>query len=400
MTDVPRLLAAFESGRLARPSADVPNIVDLSRALASLTAVAGVDPTPGAAKIARLIPASDHLVFVVADGLGMEFVESLDPGSFMRTHMVTELRTVFPSGTAAALTSLATGQWPGVHGVTGWWTHLPEIGTTAAILPFVNRSDGRPLADLGMTAGQAFPVPSLMRGIDRDVLALFPKRMADGVYTRYFAGGMPTHGYGTLRDAMSFVITKVATADRPTYTYLYSARIDAEGHRYGVGRPEVGAAVLELDRELERVAREIEGRCRLVMVADHGFLNAPVSARHHITPSADLMSALRFPPSGDARALYFHVRDGAHTAVRRILRRRLRDRFLLISVDEAESIELFGPGPLSAVARSRLGDLIAISHGQDVAEYGAAGEVGRVMHATSHHSGLSRPEMQVPLVVA
>ena len=46
----------------------------------------------------------------------MDLVERLAEDSFLRSHLVMELQAVFPSTTAAALTSLANGLWPSRHG--------------------------------------------------------------------------------------------------------------------------------------------------------------------------------------------------------------------------------------------------------------------------------------------
>ncbi|MFQ6029893.1 MAG: alkaline phosphatase family protein, partial [Dehalococcoidia bacterium] len=119
MSDLDNLLAAFDSGQLLRLPNHPLNIVDLSRALASLCGATEVESTPGSEELARLIGPSDHLVFVLVDGLGMVFLDTLPPDSFLRHYLVAELRTVFPSSSATAITSLATGQWPSTHGVTG-----------------------------------------------------------------------------------------------------------------------------------------------------------------------------------------------------------------------------------------------------------------------------------------
>jgi hypothetical protein len=400
MSDVDELLAAFESGQLLRPSSRVPNIVDLSRALASLAGAEGVQPTKGSTELAGLIGPANHLVFILADGLGMNLIEELPPESFLGSHLVAEMRTVFPSATAAAVTSIATGEWPSRHGITGWWTHLPEIESAAAILPFVTRAEGRPLTDLGVTTEAAFPLPSLMGAMRRDTLALFPNQIASSVYSAYFSGGRSRHGYRTLREAIDMTVARVATASRPTYTYLYTPLIDNQGHRHGMGRPPVRAALRELGLQMERLAAGLSGHGRIVLSADHGLLDAPVNARHRLIPSYDLMAALRFPPSGDARVLYFHLRNGADSGTLQTLGQHLGERFLLISVDEAEGLELFGPDPISTLTRSRLGDLIAISKGHDVIEYEPAGVIGRVMLEAAAHSGLTPSEMRVPLVLA
>ena len=170
MSDVDGLLGAFASGSLVRPSAEVTSIVDLAGAIAMLTGVEGVRPGRRATELAEMVGPSDHLIFVLADGVGLSMTERLPPDSFLSTHLAAEIMTVFPSTTAVALTTLATGDWPARHAVTGWWTHLPEMGSAAAILPFTRRSDRRPLVQLGVTPEHAFPLPALAAGTDRDSL--------------------------------------------------------------------------------------------------------------------------------------------------------------------------------------------------------------------------------------
>lgn len=83
---------------------------------------------------------------------------------------------------------------------------------------------------------------------------------------------------------------------------------------------------------------------------------------------------------------------------------RFGDRFLAITLEEAEALELLGPGAIPQPARERLGDLIVISAGDDVVDYRDSGSAervaSRVSPRVSHHSGLSPEEMLVPLVVA
>ena len=82
------------------------------------------------------------------------------------------------------------------------------------------------------------------------------------------------------------------------------------------------------------------------------------------------------------------------------LRHRLGNRFMLVPIEEAEELELFGPGPISSAVRERMGDVIAISRGRDVVAYEPDGMTWPIMMEESQHSGLSPSEMLVPLVVA
>lgn len=399
MSDVQELLDAFSSGTLLRPSADALNLVDLSRSIAWLAGAPDIDVTPGSANIAAQIGPADHLVFVLVDGLGMNLLEKLPAQAFLRTRLVADLRTVFPSTTAVALTTIATCQWPATHSVTGWWTHLPEIGGAASILQFTKRSDRRPLAYHGLKAGQAFPAPSVFPGFDRDTLSIFPERIARSVYSEYFCGGGPRQGYANLREAVDLTIQRVKNAQQSSYTYLYTNRVDDEAHRCGTSRPEVGAAVSDMDREMERLAAGIGDRGRIVISADHGFLDANRSDKHQIRVTDPVMEYLRFPPSGDARVMCLHVQDGAEERVRKYFRQRSGDRFWLLTTYEVESLGLLGPGPLSPESRRRFGDLMAISKGRNVIEYRPPGNSGRIMEEASQHSGLTPEEMRIPLII-
>ncbi len=399
MTDLDLLLGKFDRGELLRPDHAVPNVVDLARALARQTGVEGVATTPGVAAIASRIGPTDHLIFVLADGFGLNLFNNLPSTSFLAQQSVNELRSIFPSTTATVLTSLATGEWPSQHGVTGQWTHLSEINGTAALLPFASRSGGRLLTHLGVTAEQVFPLRPLLSKMTRDVLALFPTTLVHSVSSIYFSGSQPMFGYETLVEAVDRAIAHIDAADRPTYTYIYYPRIDSEAHWLGVGHRDVGAVVNELDRCIERLSDGVRDRGKIVVGADHGLADSAVSARHGFKPSADLFESLRYGPSGDDRVLYFHVREGGADRFRRGIKQRFGDRFLLISIEEAEALHLFGPELISPARRDRFGDILMISSGSDMIEYAPTGRVGRRTDLNAFHSGLSPDEMRVPLIV-
>jgi hypothetical protein len=399
MSDLEKLLARFETGALLRPTARVPNLVDHARALAWLNGVDDLVLSSAARDLVALIGDAEHLIFVLADGLGMALLETMPPNTFLSTHLAQELRSLFPSTTPTVLTALATGAWPTSHGVTGQWTHLPAIQGTADLLRFAARSGGVSLAKLGVSLDHAYPLPSLFHHMRRDVLALFPEALANGVASSYFVGGQSRAGYRALATAFDMIGQRIEAANQPTYTYLYSPWIDQEAHGHGVRHPNVRGAILDLNREVESLMTRLGGRARLVLTADHGLLDTPMLARHWLRPTAALLGALRYPPTGDARVMYLHARPGAGDALHQRFKERYGDRFLLLTIDEAESIELFGPGRLSAATRARLGDVMAISSGADVIEYVPAGSIDRVLSIASHHSGLTPAEMRVPLIV-
>ena len=399
MSDAYKLEQHFRAGLLLRPAADDLNIVDLANAIARLAGSRRAMTSAGAEAIVRMIGPADHLVFVAADGFGAGLLESLDPEGLVRPKRAATLRTVFPSTTASAFTSLATGEWPGRHGAVGWYTYLPHIETVGTIIPFVRSADGTPLAELGLPVEKAFPAASLFAGVDSQVLSLLPETISDSTFSMYVTGGTPRQGYRSFAEVIDVIASRIRKAAGPTYTYLYLPHVDAAGHEVGFSDPRTlrsARSVLDLLNEL---AQEMKGRARVVLTADHGGLDAGADQIHLMHAGDSLINMLAREPSGDSRVVYFHVRDRNESEFEATFHDRFGERFLLVKVEDAEEMELFGPGRLSCETRTRLGTFIALSCGADVLVYEWPRRSGRGAPHVGYHSGLSEAEMLVPLVV-
>ena len=400
MSDVAEMLEAFESGTLLRPAEDVPNLVDLARAFATVAGADGLELTAAARELAGVLGAREHLVLVLADGLGLGMLEREPAAPFLRAQLAQELRGVFPASTAVALTSFATGEWPAQHAVTGWWTHLEEIGGPATILQYRRRSDDRPLLDLGVEPARAFPVPSLLRRLRRRTLCLLPEAIASSVYSHYWTGGEPATGYHSLEEAFASVGEAVRGRGGPSFSYVYAPHVDHAAHQRGPDSREARSAVVALDRLVERLAGELGDAARVVLTSDHGHLIVPAQERLMIRPADGLPDLLASPPSGDSRVIEFHVRSGEAERFAARFRERFGESFYLLSTAELEALELLGPQPLAACTRARLGDFTAIARGAAVLGYQPARASREALQHVSHHAGLTPSELRVPLVVA
>ncbi len=395
------LMDAFRDRKLVPPlSSAHANLVDLAQAVGKLAGVCNFKPTRRARELAETIGDSDHLVLALIDGFGMVMAESLPEGAFMRRHVKEEMRTVFPSTTAVALTTLTTGRWPAAHGVTAWWTHLPDLGSAANTLQYTSRAGNRDLLERGIDPKRSFPVPSMWADIPRDAALIIPENITDSVYSGYFSGGRRAIGYDSVRAGVDMVIERVANATEKTFTYFYISQVDTMAHRQGIAQPEVLRAMREMDSHMERLASALGSNARLVVTADHGFMDAEPRNRHSFKPTRQIQPLLRVAPSGDARVLYLHTLNWAKERVRRYLEPRFGERFVAVDTEDAIAIGLFGPDDIEGEIRERFGDIMVISMGADVIEYNPGRGSGRMLLLNGHHSGLSPAEMEIPLIVA
>jgi len=397
---MPRTLESlFDASILIRPADARPNLVHLIRAIATVCGVESIEANAATREITGLIGDADHLIFVLLDGLGMNVVNRLPQDSFVKSHVKCELTATCPSTTACALTTVATGEYPSRHGVVGWFTHVPELGLTATVLPFVERFTGEGLVRRGLTPGDVIPVPPLCPRMGRQVLTVVPEAIVNTPYNEWARGGTEGRGYRTIRHAVDQIVEHVSRARKPTYTHLYLPEIDTVCHKLGSEADGVVPEVMRIDAELSRMANELNGRARVVITADHGLIDVPPARQTLVTADDPLVETLKVPVSGDARMPIFHVREGRHADFRRLADERFGDRIAFVPTPEAERMELFGPGRIADGARGRLGDYVGFPFDRATLAYHPPNKpLGHLFKAV--HAGLSPQEMWVPLSIA
>ena len=393
-----RLQAVFDSGALVRPSAAVPNFVALVRSLLSLAGGRAPPSDPQVEELKRRIGHADRFLFVLIDGMGLSQVAGLPTGSFLRRHLDREFQAVFLSTTAAALTTLATAEWPAVHCVPGWWTRLDPWGVDAVALPFEERGTGRPLEELGVSARLFFPVSSAWPDLRPAPLSILPAGIVQSTYTRYATGGSPREGYRTLDEALAMARETGLGSSGRRLTYLYLPQLDSVSHEAGTGHVRTRELLSALDRLCAALCREVSGRVRVVITADHGQTDVP-GERVFVLPRGDrLARRLRCQPSGEPSVPIFHVRSGQEEAFAEEFRSRLGEHFILLTPEEVAQEDMLGPGLLAPLMRERLGSFVGIPLRPSKLYLQPCGECHPEHVGT--HGGLTAAEMQIPLILA
>ncbi len=399
MQDLERFHQWCAEGTLIRPDAERRNLVDLARALAGIAgALNPTNATPGAGQIAEQIGMPDHLVFVLIDGMGKALFDLLPGDSFLRTNCAATLTSVFPSTTAAALTSLVTGTWPGTHSVLGWWVYFRAQTVCATILPFVERYSGGSLAGCGVTPELAFPRRSMLPDFRYAPLSLVPENINASTYSRYSGGGTSARGYSSVRDGFDSAVAHAKESAGPTYTYLYLPHLDSLLHRSGPEHTEVRRLIVDLDRECARLREHLPTGVRMVVSADHGHAALPPEQEFVLEDGDLLLDLLQCPPSCEPTVPTFHVIPGKSPQFADAFHERYGDMFALLSTEQVDQLQLFGPEPISATARARAGDFLAIAPKPTVLHYLPTGS--KRGKQRSVHAGLTPQEMLIPLVVA
>lgn len=400
----PVLETAFASGAILPPDPNQPDLVHLVRAIAKITGINAFPSHPAVDYLADLIGPSEHLIFVLLDGLGMNLVQRLNPEtSFLARNTRARIRSTVPSTTACCLTSIATGHWPARHGVTGWYCYAAEHNLSIIPLPFHERFTGKPLVDLGLTAEALFPLSAFQTEMTTHrQLTLLPLTISQTTYAKYSRGYTHGIGYNSIAHGFDELIAYVAAAKHPTYTHLYIPDIDSRCHHYGVDHPTVAPLIQDIDAHLARLADALAGKARILVTADHGLLDVPVANHIPIAAGDALLDLLRVPFSGDARMPLFHVKPSRHNDFVDLFNDRYADRFTLMPMEEAVRLRLFGPYEMDPIPRRRFGDYVGVARKPVTMHYVPPDALNApVKHPfVAQHGGLSPEEMRIPVVIA
>ena len=255
-----------------------------------------------------------RIVYLVLDGVGYNqlgrFMAAGGGGRFFSRHPRERITTVFPSTTAAAVTTLATGATPAEHGILSWHLYLPDLGLVGAVLP------GRTLTGTRMT-GSGFNLrrylglPSYLSPVRRHKRLLSFGSLGESAYSNAGTRWNGHAAYKTLA-GMARQILRFGRGGGRGVAYAYWPLYDTLCHNKGVQARETGLHLAAIDQSLERIADGLAGSGTLLLVtADHGVVDAPAPPASRVDRRSPGFSTASpcFPPAMPGRCPASSVRD-------------------------------------------------------------------------------------------
>ncbi len=384
----------MEQPDYGRSLAEIPGTVfDILGAEGEYSSIEGFSPAE-----------SENVVLVIVDGFGYNQWQEFDSGIFKEAEQngdLTRITSVFPSMTAATLTSISTGRQPLQHSLVGWEMYYSEFGEKIQTLPFTDLS-GTPLPDRFDAPGPEvlFEGSSAYADLGEEGVECYSV-MDEGIAHGGFSGEVHSHSelvpYMNVPDMALKLRQKLESADGSSFFYVYMDEIDTTCHRYGPFSPQQDAQLESisdcLSRELGELSEDVAEDTTVVFTADHGQVEVSDYIDlydHGIEEDLEVRNGDTISPCGTKRAVFLHLKDEREGSVRR----KLSDLNLRIyTPDEAIDAGLFGDGEVSDRLRERVGDLLLVPEGREAVWYGD-------MDKTGVHGGMHENEMYVPFCAA
>ncbi|MGK5684603.1 alkaline phosphatase family protein [Actinoplanes sp. URMC 104] len=360
----------------------------LADVLPSVCALLGVR---GAADVLGLRDALDGVTRVgvlLVDGLGAHQMPVLTPYAPVVADLAASGRTLtagFPSTTPVSLVTVGTGAPPGAHGILGFTVRQPD-GQVLNHIQWKHHPDP--------AAWQ--PVPTRFEtayaaGVEVTVVSK-PEFEGSGLTVSAYRGAT----YVGTDDIAAGMLAALSSASGPALVYGYHADLDHRGHQSGVDSPEWREAAAGVGALLDRLVHGLPPRSALLVVADHGQLNVPPDARFDMADIPELRAGV-VGVAGEPRVRYLHTASGALDDVVAAWRGVLGPAAWVLTRGEAVDGGWYGPVP--AGHRNRIGDVVVICQGRNVALAGGwePPSVGRLV---AYHASVTAAEMEIPLLIA
>jgi hypothetical protein len=346
----------------------------------------GTDVLPAPSGL-TLPEAPAYVVFLV-DGLGANLLQRYAEHAPYLASLLTDHEpgtAGVPSTTATSLTSLGTGLTPGTHGLVGFTSRVPETGKLLNALFWDKSVDPlqwqpHPTAFSRLTdAGVRVDVVN-KREFDRSGLTIAAHRGA---------------GYiGADRIGERIAAAVAGSARHPSLTYTYDGDLDWTGHRYGVDSPQWLQQLAAIDAEAVQLREALPHEVRLVVVADHGMVDATPASRLDVDDHPELRDGVVLL-GGEARFRHLYVADGATSSVAACWAETLGDRAEVLTREQAVERGWFGA--VTEPVLPRLGDVVAAARGS-VGMFSSQ-DFSYEMSLVGLHGSLTPDEMLIPILV-
>ena len=350
-----------------------------------------LDGTPMYAPLAALPPTdlsdSQNVVLLVVDGLGYEYLLNQGRDSIFCEYLQDRMTSVFPSTTAASITTFATGVAPQQHAITGWFVYLKEVGAVSAILPFKARYDSPPFSEAGINPQAIFTQTPLTTQIQADSYSIKPKNLRKSDYTRTTAGIAKILPYENMDDFFRQIKKTIRRKSRrQKYIFAYWPDFDTLSHKYGNGSKKVAKHFWTLDKKLASFLKSIRNTdTTLIITADHGFIDANEASTIKMNDHPRLMETLILPRCGEGRAAYCYVRPSRVAQFEEYVGEHFADKCEVFKSEELIAQNYFGLFEPNPKLFDRVGDYVLVMKENYVVQDSILGET-RPVHI-GHHGG-------------
>ena len=365
------------------------------------------------------VEGSNKVVLFLIDALGYnQWIKYNKNNEFFRIFtqkgLVSPITTIFPSTTAAAITTISSGLTPQEHGLPDWHVYYKEIDMiieTLAFMPLGDKVRDR-LVEKGVNPKILFNGRTIYQRLKRNGIKSFVfnnKSYADSAYSKLINKGSFVIPFINVSDLVVNLRKYLEKEKGPTYFFVYYDCLDSIQHKYGVYTEEHEAELSTLSyvlkkELLEKIKRSVAKESVFIITADHGQLSVPPKKTVYLNKYRKVVNAFQkskrgkpILPTGSPRNVFLYIKPRKLEEIQNYLSNILRGKAEVIKTEDALNMGLFGTGRVHDHFLDRIGNLLILPYRDSIVWYEHI--KGKKLKLIGHHGGLSEDEMLVPFSI-
>lgn len=335
-----------------------------------------------------------NVVLLVLDGMGDNVLKNASPNGLFETHKLDTITSVYPCTTTAALNTFYSGKSPLETGWIAWSQYFKEYGRAIDMLPYTDSYTGEKLPR------NKFDVYELLKY--QTVYSQIEDATENKVKTYEIK---PAHcdtkankciHIKNLEEICNSIET-LCKSNEKKYIFSYFDSPDGINHKFGWNSEESKEFILYAEKLLNNLKNNLLNTNTLIIIsADHGHNN--INKNFNILELEELNSCFIIPPSLEPRFTSFWIKPDKKEYFEQKFKEIFKDDFLLYGKEEFMNLNLLGLGEKNKKIDDFIGDYVSIAISDANINLGTYLSPEKNVKR-SHHCGLTKNEMEVPLIV-
>lgn len=335
-----------------------------------------------------------NIIFLVLDGLGEHILNNISKDGFLKNNKIDCVTSVYPSTTTAALTTYYSGKSPYETGWIAWSQYFKEYGRAIDMLSHKESYMREPLKNPNL---DVFKDVVHYESIYERIEEASPNVKAYEIQPDYAERRAKRSIRANNIDELIMNIEDLCQKQDNNFIFAYSDNPDGLLHKYGTDSQEVKTFVKEAEEKIQKMCNNFDDDTILIISADHGHKN--IEKSYTLLDYPEIQECLIMPASLESRVLTFWVKEDMKEIFVKRFNKIFEKEFWLMTEEEfLDKYHFLGYGDKHYKIDDFIGNFVALSVAGSMIRLETFLIEGKPIKKSTH-CGLSKEEMEVPVII-
>lgn len=334
-----------------------------------------------------------NVIFLVLDGMGEHILGNISPNGYFVENKIDCVTSVYPSTTTAALTTYYSGKPPYETGWIAWSQYFKEYGRAIDMLP---QKESYLKEDISGARMNVFKKVVNYETVFEQIEKASPNVKAFEVMPKYSDRRAKRTFVADDIDEIMVNLETLCELPGEKFIMAYSDKPDGLLHKFGTDSDEAKNYVLEAEEKVKALQEKLGEDTIIIISADHGHKN--IEKSYSLLDHPEIMECLYMPMSLESRVVGFWVKENMKKEFEERFNNICGDDFWLMTTEEFLDKHFLGYGNKHSKIDEFLGNYVALSTSSSMIIVETFLAEGKPVKKSTH-CGLSKEEMEVPVIV-